>query len=113
MSAIYGERLTLGQENGPDVVLAVFGDENYARYETEEGYSVVYDNDLGRFCYALLVDGRFISSGAPVPGPPPTDAVLHGSESDEARVEAITRRRAARAAVHRNAAHRNDENHDT
>lgn len=101
MSAIFGEKLTLGQENGPDVVLVVYGDEHYARYETEDGYSVVYDDDLGRYCYALLVDGRFISSGVPVPGPRPPGAVLHGSESDEARVEAIARRRAAREAAYR------------
>ena len=33
MSAIFGEVLTFGQENGPDVRLRVFGDEHYARYE--------------------------------------------------------------------------------
>jgi hypothetical protein len=30
MSAIFGEILTLGQQNGPDVQLKVFGDEHYA-----------------------------------------------------------------------------------
>ena len=31
MSAIFGEVLTFGQENGPDIRLRVFGDELYAR----------------------------------------------------------------------------------
>jgi hypothetical protein len=99
MSAIFGERLTLAQANGPDVTLVVTGDEHYARYETEDGYSVVYDNDAGRYCYALLVDGRFVSSGAPVPGPRPAGAVLHGTESDDARLEAIARSRASRGST--------------
>jgi hypothetical protein len=40
MSAIFGELLTFGQENGPDIRLRVFGDEHYARYETVDGYTV-------------------------------------------------------------------------
>ena len=36
MSAIFGEILTFGQPNGPDVALRVFGDEHYARYENLE-----------------------------------------------------------------------------
>ena len=32
MSAIFGEALTFGQANGPDIMLRVFGDENDARY---------------------------------------------------------------------------------
>lgn len=94
MTAIYGERLTFGQRNGPDVELVVFGDEFYARYESLEGYSVIYDDGRGLFCYAALVDGAFVSSGQPVSGPPPPGAVLHGKESDAVRT---TRRAAARA----------------
>ena len=32
MSAIFGETLTFGQANGPDIRLRVTGDEFYARY---------------------------------------------------------------------------------
>jgi M6 family metalloprotease-like protein len=71
MSAIFGERLIFGQQNGPDIELRVFGDEFYARYETLQGYSVVYDLDRGQYCYAVLEDGQFVSSGAPVFKPIP------------------------------------------
>ena len=54
MSAIFGEALTFGQANGPDIMLRVFGDENYARYEDMNGYSAVYDDERGLFCYARL-----------------------------------------------------------
>lgn len=71
MSAIFGEHLTLGQHNGPDITLRIFGDEFYARYETLDGYTVVYDLDQGRYCYAVLEDGHFISSGTPIGKPIP------------------------------------------
>ncbi|MDD1735983.1 MAG: metalloprotease, partial [Methanothrix sp.] len=63
MSVISGERLTFSQEKGPDVELKVFGDEFYSRYESLDGYSMVYDADLGLFCYAYLIKGEFVSSG--------------------------------------------------
>jgi hypothetical protein len=71
MTGIFGETLPFKQENGPDVQLVVFGDEHYARYETEDGYTVVYDKDRGLFCYATLIDGSFVSSGVPISEPPP------------------------------------------
>jgi hypothetical protein len=85
MSAIFGEKLALGQRNGPDVELIVFGDEFYARYESPDGYAAVYDEERGLFCYALLVDGAFVSSAIPVSAPPAPGAVLHGKESDAVR----------------------------
>ena len=94
MTAIRGERLSFGQRSGPDVELVVFGDELYARYESLQGYSVVYDEARGLFCYAALVKGAFVSSGHPVTGPPPPEAVAHGHESDAARA---AKRAAARA----------------
>jgi hypothetical protein len=39
MSIIFGETLTFGQENGPDVQLVVFGDEFYARFEDTNPHS--------------------------------------------------------------------------
>lgn len=85
MSSIHGEKLSFGQRNGPDVELVVFGDELYARYETASGHSVVYDDARGRFCYARLVEGAFVSSGVPVESSPPADALLHGKESEAVR----------------------------
>jgi len=72
MSAILGETLMFGQRSGPEIRLVVRGDEFYARYETESGYTAVYDDTRGLFCYAALVGGAFASSGIPVTmGPPP------------------------------------------
>ena len=85
MTAVRGERLSFGQRGGPDVELVVFGDEFYARYETLDGHSAVYDDALGLFCYARLVDGAFVSTGVPVSASPPPGAVLHGTESDAVR----------------------------
>ncbi len=92
MSAIFGELLTLSQEKGPDVRLRVYGDEFYARYETEEGYSVIYDQDLGRFVYALLQEGRFVSSGMDLDHPAPSGISPHQEESGEVRSKKAEKR---------------------
>jgi hypothetical protein len=85
MSGIFGERVTFGQENGPDVELRVWGDEHYARYETPEGFPVVYDDQRGLFCYARVESGAYASTGTPVSEPPPAAAVRHATESAEVR----------------------------
>jgi hypothetical protein len=71
MTALFGEKVPLSQENGPDVELRVFGDEFYARYETDEGYTAVYDPARGLFYYASLRDGAFVPTEAPVTGAAP------------------------------------------
>jgi hypothetical protein len=81
MSAIFGEIITFSQEKGPDVQLKVFGDEFYARYETKDGYTVIYDHDIGRFTYTLLDDGQFISSGVCLDQDPPVGTIHHMEES--------------------------------
>lgn len=83
MSAIFGELLTLGQQTGGDVQLKVFGDEHYARYETLDGYTAVYDQELGRYCYARLAAGVFRSTGVPVSAAPPRSIVRHLQETPE------------------------------
>ena len=97
MTAIFGETLTFGQENGPDVELVVFGDEFYARYETKAGYTVMYDSDLGLFCYALVLDGRFASSGVPMTEEPLPELELQAKESDAVRHAKAAERIAARS----------------
>lgn len=93
MSAIFGETLVFSQGNGyGDVRLVVFGDEFYARYETEDGYTVVYDTDLEQYCYAILLEGRFASSGAPTTKRPPTGIRRHLKESESVRNEKFERR---------------------
>jgi hypothetical protein len=85
MSAIFGELLAFSQEKGPEIKLRVYGDEFYARYETEDGYSVIYDAELGRFAYALLQKGRFVSSGIDLEKSPPPGTEPHLEESNEVR----------------------------
>ena len=85
MSAVFGELLTFSQENGPDVQLKVFGDEFYARYETVEGYTVIYDQELGCFVYAILKNERFGSSGVGLDQSPPAGVQHHLEESGDVR----------------------------
>src|SRR5690606_6477220 len=85
VSAIFGEFLTFPQENGPDIRLRVFGDEHYARYENEDGYSVVYDDEIGMFCYAAMIANRFVSTKVPCHQPPPPGIVRHLQESVKVR----------------------------
>jgi len=82
MSAIFGERLRFGQPDGPDIELIVTGDEFYARHETLDGYTAVYDSDRRLYCYAVLVHGTLVSSGIPVTSPPPAGLRRHLKESD-------------------------------
>ncbi|WP_406661384.1 M6 family metalloprotease domain-containing protein [Methanolobus sp. ZRKC3] len=92
MSAIFGENLIFSQKNGHDVELVVFGDEFYARYETKDGYTVVYDTDRGQYCYAILLNGRFASSGAPTIKPVPAGIRRHFKESKDVRNEKFNQR---------------------
>jgi len=85
MSAIFGERLTFPQEKGQEIRLIVHGDELYAHYETEDGYAVVYDQEIGLYCYALLVDGAFVSSRIAAGEKPPQGLEKHLREADAVR----------------------------
>lgn len=99
MSAIFGEVLKFGQAKGPEVSLRVFGDEFYARYEDLNGYSAVYDDELGLFCYARLSTGRFRSSGTPLSAPPPAGVVRHLQESQATIVARAQSRKLRLAAM--------------
>ena len=66
MSSLKGETVVLGQHTGPDVQLRVYGDEFYGRYETPDGYTVVYDTGHGAYCYAEKASGNLVSSGVPI-----------------------------------------------
>jgi hypothetical protein len=96
MAAIFGEFLKIPQEKGPEVELAVFGDEFYARYENRDGYSAVYDEDLGQFTYADLIDGGFVSTGVPITEKHPENIKEHLKESNEVRRAKAERRFAGR-----------------
>ncbi|MGB7544494.1 MAG: hypothetical protein WBL92_02720 [Methanothrix sp.] len=92
MSAIFGELMSFDQDNGPEVKLRVYGDEFYARYETEEGYTAIYDETLGKYTYARRKDGSFVSSKVDLSHSPPAGLEKHLEESDEVRMEKAGKR---------------------
>lgn len=94
MSAIFGEKLTFGQRMGGDVCLVVHGDEFYSRHETEDGYTVVYDEQRGLFCYAVRVSGALVSSGIAITAGPPA-VERHLQEAPELRRAKRQRRKTA------------------
>ncbi len=85
MSLLLGKTRTFPQGEGTAVQLRVFGDEFYARYETLEGYTVVYDTVREKYCYAILVKGHLASSGAPIDKPVPMGLVRHIQEDKAIR----------------------------
>lgn len=100
LTGVFGEKVSLGQANGPDVELIVRGTEMYATYETPDGFPVVYDDARGVFCFARVVDGQFESTGISVASPPPAGMERHAAESDLVRarkIEARTREMNQRA----------------
>jgi M6 family metalloprotease-like protein len=89
MSAIFGETLRFTQDDGDDVQLVVFGDDFYSRRETPDGFTVVYDDSLGGYCYADVKAGRFYSTGRRVHEAPPEGLNRHLHEDLEARNAAV------------------------
>ena len=85
MASLNGEPILCGQHTGGDVTLRIFGDEFYARYETLDGYTVVYDTNVGRYCYVQVADGSFLSTGVHSGKPAPTGIRRHLKESPEVR----------------------------
>lgn len=83
MSAILGEWLLFPQKNGPQIRLKVFGDEFYSYQENDEGYSAIYDADLGLYAYARLLGGVLITTGVPLSELPPAGVKRHLRESQE------------------------------
>lgn len=85
MSLLLGRTRNFPQGDGPDVQLKVFGDEFYARYETLDGYTAVYDKLCEKYCYAILIKGHLASSGAPIDKPVPIGLVRHLQEDKSVR----------------------------
>ncbi|MCP4253108.1 MAG: M6 family metalloprotease domain-containing protein [Candidatus Scalindua sp.] len=85
MCVLINETRTFPQGDGPDVQLKVFGDEFYSRYESASGYTVVYDPDIEKYSYAILVKGHFASSGVPISKPAPDDIRRHIQEDKNVR----------------------------
>lgn len=85
MTQVLGVVANFPQAAGPDVRLRVHGDEYYARYETLGGYSVIYDERIGLYAYAVVISGMFVSTGISIAMPPPVGVVPGLNESDEVR----------------------------
>ena len=92
MSAIFGESLIFPQDDGSEVELVVWGDEFYSRRETKDGYTVIYDDELGQYCYAILQEGEFASSQIPLSESPPQELQPHLEEAETTRREKIAQR---------------------
>jgi M6 family metalloprotease-like protein len=89
MSAIFGETLTFQQYDGEPIKLVVFGDDMYARYETPDGYTVIFDDSAGGHCYADVSEGRLTSTGIRVSKPPPAGLERHLHEPKDVRNDAV------------------------
>ncbi|WP_319547795.1 M6 family metalloprotease domain-containing protein [Desulfogranum marinum] len=85
MSSIFNEKLIFPQENGKDVELLVNGDEFYSRYETIDGYTAIYDSDIGEFCFAEKVHGCLVSSRITIDRKPPKRIKRHLRENSDIR----------------------------
>jgi hypothetical protein len=92
MSTIFGEIFSFPQENGPEVELRVYGDEFYSRRETPAGYTVIYDESLGQYCYAILREGEFASSRIAISDPPSIGLQPHLEEAAPIKHEKFSRR---------------------
>jgi M6 family metalloprotease-like protein len=85
LSAIFNERVTLGQVDGSEIRLRVTGDEFYAVYESADGYTAVNDVGRGMFCHAYLHKGRLKSSGVAISEEPPAGSARHLRETPGVR----------------------------
>ena len=74
-----GLRTTWNQPGVESVPLRIFGDEYYARTETEDGYTAFYNQAEGRYYYAMLSadGGSLISSTIPLPNAAPAGLAKH------------------------------------
>lgn len=87
MSSLNGEVIVADQGIGDPIQLRIFGDEFYARRETLDGYTVIYDTEQRRYCYTTLAAGHFVSTGVPVYKPAPRDLRKHLKEDPKVRNE--------------------------
>jgi M6 family metalloprotease-like protein/uncharacterized repeat protein (TIGR02543 family) len=60
---VWGERTILTQPNGTKIVGYIYGDEFYRRIETEEGYTIILNEQTGTIEYAALENNELVPSG--------------------------------------------------
>ncbi len=62
-NAVWGEKVILTQPNGIKIVGYIYGDEFHHRIETEEGYTIILNEETGAIEYALLENNKLVPSG--------------------------------------------------
>ena len=60
---VWGEKIILTQPNGINIVGYIYGDEFHRRIETEEGYTIILNEETGTIEYALLENNKLVPSG--------------------------------------------------
>jgi M6 family metalloprotease-like protein/uncharacterized repeat protein (TIGR02543 family) len=60
---VWGEKIILTQPNGTKIVGYIYGDEYHRRIETEEGYTIILNEEKGTIEYAVLENNKIVPSG--------------------------------------------------
>ena len=60
---VYGEKIVLTQPNGIEIIGYIYGDEFHRRVETEEGFTVILNEERGTIEYAIMKNKRLVPSG--------------------------------------------------
>ncbi|WP_258297670.1 M6 family metalloprotease domain-containing protein [Paenibacillus peoriae] len=91
MSRLNGEVTSVIQDN-KEIELRVYGDEFYARHESLDGYTAIYDQDAEKYCYAILQEGKLVTTGIGVDQPAPEGLQLHIKEDSTVRSQKFMKR---------------------
>lgn len=62
-NAVWGEKVILTQPNGIKIVGYIYGDEFHHRIETEQGYTMILNEETGTIEYAVLENNKLVPSG--------------------------------------------------
>ena len=60
---VWGEKIILTQPNGTKIVGYIYGDEFHRRIETEQGYTMILNEETGAIEYAVLENNKLVPSG--------------------------------------------------
>jgi len=60
---VWGEKIILSQPSGITIVGYIYGDEFHRRIETEEGYTIILNEQTGTIEYAVLENNKLVPSG--------------------------------------------------
>jgi len=60
---VWGEKIILSQPNGMRIVGYIYGDEFHRRIETEQGYTMILNEETGTIEYAVLENNKLVPSG--------------------------------------------------